>query len=203
MSMEIEFEINNDDIYVNSFNIDSEERLQLPINTFRYKFSEVFMVELYNFSKIHQYDDRESFKEAWKLWTEENEDIVKEEMIELTNNNYNGDIMDKMFKSARYYFRKKSTEKKEPKERRKYIHVDDSLLKCMDTHIIKNINNPDYQPKKGFEDFCIQNYESLKNTVQNICSSGMNDPKQIQEKIKKTYKNRYFILVHTSKNHNL
>ena len=182
---------------------DIEERLCLPINTFRYKFSEEFMVDLYNFAKIHQYDDRESFKEAWKVWSTENEEIVKNEMDELTKNNYTGDIMDKMFKSARYYFRKKSTEKKEPKERRKYIHVDEGLLKCMDMHIIKNINNPDYQPKNGFEKFCNENYEPLKSTVQNICKSGMNDPKIIQEKIKKTYKNRYFILVHTSKNCNL
>lgn len=187
----------------NEIVFDIEERLCLPINTFRYKFSEEFMVDLYNFAKIHQYDDRESFKEAWKVWSTENEEIVKNEMDELTKNNYTGDIMDKMFKSARYYFRKKSTEKKEPKQRRKYIHVDEGLLKCMDIHIIKNINNPDYQPKNGFEKFCNENYEPLKSTVQNICKSGMNDPKIIQEKIKKTYKNRYFILVHTSKNCNL
>jgi len=180
-----------------------EERLQLPINTYRYKFSEEFMIELYNFSKIHQHDDRESFKDAWKVWVEDNEDIVKQEMLSLTENNYNGDIMDKMFKSARYYFRKKSTEKKEPKERRKYIHVDEGLLKCMDAHIINNINDPDYQPKKGFDKFCNENVAALRNTVQNICLTGMNDPKLIQEKIKKTYKNRYFILVHTGKNHNL
>jgi hypothetical protein len=191
------------EILENEILFDIEERLCLPINTFRYKFSEEFMVDLYNFAKIHQYDDRESFKEAWKVWSTENEEIVKKEMDELTKNNYTGDIMDKMFKSARYYFRKKSTEKKEPKERRKYIHVDEGLLKCMDMHIIKNINNSDYQPKNGFEKFCNENYEPLKATVQNICKSGMNDPKIIQEKIKKTYKNRYFILVHTSKNCNL
>jgi hypothetical protein len=56
----------------------NEERLSLPVNIYRYKFSQDFMLELYNFSKIHQYDDRESFKEAWKLWTQDNEEIIEQ-----------------------------------------------------------------------------------------------------------------------------
>ena len=35
---------------------------------YRYKFTEHFMEELYEFSKIHQYDARKDFKEAWKIW---------------------------------------------------------------------------------------------------------------------------------------
>ena len=88
------------------------------INIFRYKFTEEFTIELYKFSKIHQYDHRSDFKEAWNIWTEENEDLVDEEIRRLSNLGYDGDILDKMFKSARYYFRKKSTEKKEPQKRR-------------------------------------------------------------------------------------
>ena len=33
-----------------------------PIVIYRFKFTEEFMVYLYNFSKIHQYDDRKDFK---------------------------------------------------------------------------------------------------------------------------------------------
>ena len=32
---------------------------------FRYKFNDMFAEQLYEFSKIHQYDDRATFKEAW------------------------------------------------------------------------------------------------------------------------------------------
>ena len=79
---------------------------------YRFKFTEEFMVELYNFAKIHQYDHRKDFKEAWKIWLEENAEIVEDEVRRLTNLRYDGDILEKMFKSARYYFRKKGTEKK-------------------------------------------------------------------------------------------
>ena len=75
---------------------------------------------------------------------------------------YEGDVLDKMFKSARYYFRKKSTEKKEPKQRRQYISVNRELLDAIDIHIEENIYDTNYQPKTGFIEFC-KNNEKLLN----------------------------------------
>ena len=171
-----------------------------PINTnkstiFRFKFSDEFISELSQFAKIHQYDDRHAFKEAWNNWVEENQDLVDTESRNLINNGYNGDVLDKMFKSARYYFRKKSTEKKDPVVRRTYINVDKQLLDAMDEHIMENIDDDDYQPKNGFTDFCNSNIELLKKVVNEICQSGIKDARVIEDKIKKTYKNRYFVLV--------
>ena len=171
-----------------------------PINTnkstiFRFKFSDEFISELSQFAKIHQYDDRHEFKEAWNNWVEENQDLVDTESRNLINNGYNGDVLDKMFKSARYYFRKKSTEKKDPVVRRTYINVDKQLLDAMDEHIMENIDDDDYQPKNGFTDFCNSNIELLKKVVNEICQSGIKDAREIEDKIKKTYKNRYFVLV--------
>ena len=88
---------------------EQEQEQTQPI--YRYKFEEQFMIELYNFSKIHQYDDRKEFKSAWNVWTEENTELIEHETRRLTNLNYDGDVKDKMFRSARYYFRKKSPEK--------------------------------------------------------------------------------------------
>ena len=155
-----------------------------PINTiYRYKFRNEFVNELYKFSKIHQYDHRKDFKEAWQLWIEENDDIVTDEVRILTNNGYEGDIFDKMFKSARYYFRKKSTEKKEPVKRRKYCGLSKDVLDAMDKHIASNITNDDYKPSSGFESFYSEllKDESITN--------------ETYEKLKKTYKNRYFIFI--------
>jgi hypothetical protein len=166
----------------------------LPAVIYRFKFTEEFMEELYKFSKIHQYDDRKDFKEAWNVWSEENDDIIDEETIRLTNLGYHGDIMDKIFKSARYYFRKKSSEKKQPRQRRQYIRVTSELLETMDNHIEKNIFDDDYQPKTGFISFCKDNEKVLKETIANIFEQGIKDIKLIQDKIKKTYKNRYFML---------
>jgi hypothetical protein len=167
---------------------------ELPILIYRFKFTESFMEELYNFSKIHQYDDRKDFKEAWKIWTEENETIVDEEMRRLLNLGYEGDVLDKMFKSARYYFRKKSSEKKEPRQRRQYICVNRELLDAMDKHIEEHIYNADYQPKTGFIIFCKDNENILKETISKIYEQGIKESKIIEDKIKKTYKNRYFML---------
>ena len=166
----------------------------LPTVIYRFKFTEDFMEELYKFSKIHQYDERKDFKEAWKLWTEDNQDIIEEETTRLTNLGYDGDIMDKMFKSARYYFRKKSTEKKEPRQRRQYISVNRELLDAMDNHIEENIFNVDYQPKTGFISFCKANEKVLKESIAKIFEQGVKDSDLIEDKIKKTYKNRYFML---------
>ena len=45
-------------------------------NIYRFKFTDDFTSELYKFSKIHQYDHRKDFKEAWENWTEENDGLV-------------------------------------------------------------------------------------------------------------------------------
>jgi hypothetical protein len=166
----------------------------ISYNIYRYKFTEDFMNELYNFSKIHQYDSRKDFKEAWEIWTKENEEIIENESIRLLRLGYNGDIIDKMFKSARYYFRKKKILPKEPKQRRQYITINNELLTQMDEHIKQNINNDNYQPKNGFKLFCIENEELVKEIISELKEQNMLDYDEIENKIKKTYKNRYFIL---------
>lgn len=88
------------------------EKYPLAPSIYRFKFTEEFMKDMWIFSKIHQYDHRKDFKEAWVLWLKDNEEIVSQEIVRLQDLRYEGDILDKMFKSARYYFRKKSTEKR-------------------------------------------------------------------------------------------
>jgi hypothetical protein len=152
------------------------------------------MEELHDFSKIHQYDHRKDFKEAWIKWTDENHDIIAKEVDRLVALGYPNEddiVDDKMFKSARYYFRKKSAVKSEPKQRRQYIGVDHELLETMDIHIRTNIYNDDYKPKTAFVMFCKENEDVLRQTIEKMSIS---DAKMIQDKIKKTYKNRYFML---------
>jgi hypothetical protein len=165
------------------------------INIYRYKFTNEFTSELFTFSKIHQYDHRKDFKEAWKIWLEENESIVDDEVRRLHNFNYEGNVQEKMFKSARYYFRKKSTEKKEPTERRIYVSVQKDLLDAIDEHINSQIKNKNYKPSQGFDEFCKNNIELLKNEVNILCKNGLTDSNEIKKKIKKTYKNRYFLII--------
>ena len=165
------------------------------VNIFRYKFSDNFTKPLYQFSKIHQYDHRKDFKEAWNNWIEENADLITTEVKRLTELDYKGDILDKMFKSARYYFRKKSTETKVPQKRRSYVGIQSELLEAMDKHINANKKNENYKPSSGFDEFCKQYIEILKVEVVSLCKSGITDSEEIKNKIKKTYKNRYFMSI--------
>lgn len=84
---------------------------------FRFKFDDNVVDEMKEFSRIHKFDDRHDFKDAWEKWLVDNRTMVSDELERLDNLGYNGDIEDKMFKSVRYYYRKKSNEKTEPKER--------------------------------------------------------------------------------------
>lgn len=164
------------------------------INIYRYKFTVEFTEELFKFSKIHQYDHRKDFKEAWEVWTENNSELVDTEVRRLTNLGYDGDILDKMFKSARYYFRKKSTEKKEPVKRRIYVGSQKELLDAMDDHIKTNLSK-DFKPSDGFDEFCKENIDLLKEQVKQLCQAGITDSNEIKAKVKKTYKNRYFLAI--------
>jgi hypothetical protein len=166
----------------------------LNIRIYRFTFTDEFMNALYIFSKVHQYDDRKVFKEAWEIWLEENERIVEAEVKRLNDLNYEGNIIDKMFKSARYYFRKKSTEKKTPVDRREYISGDKELIEAMDIHILNEIREPDYKPSQGFDEFCKNHIDLLQKQVNYLCQCGINNSNEIKNKIKKTYKNRYFLI---------
>jgi hypothetical protein len=168
---------------------------EITAQIYRFKFTEAFMIDLNKFAKIHQYDHRKDFKEAWEIWVEENDDIVQEEVDRLNNLGYDGDILDKMFKSARYYFRKKSPIKAEPQVRRQYISVSHDLLNAMDAHIRSIIRSDGFQPKSGFVSFCLNNDQVVKATITQIFNQGINDGELIQKKLKKTYKNRYFMLI--------
>jgi len=173
----------------------NETNIDDSINIYRYKFTNEFTIELYKFSKVHQYDHRKDFKEAWEIWIDENSNLVDDEVRRLTNLGYNGDILNKMFKSARYYFRKKSTEKKEPAKRRTYVGSQKDLLESMDDHIKSNISSGDFKPADGFDEFCKQNVDILKDQVNQLIRSGITDSNEIKSKIKKTYKNRYFLII--------
>ena len=165
------------------------------LNIYRYKFIDSIIVELHNFSKIHQFDTREDFKRSWNDWVIENNIIISQETQRLLELGYEGDVTDKMFKSARYYFRKKGTEKKESIVRRDYIGIQKILLESMDNHIKNNIDNKNFKPSDGFDNFCKENLDLLKNEVSRLIEFNIKDPKEIKNKIKKTYKNRYFMII--------
>ena len=183
------------DHFIESDEIVIEGKTSVNTKIYRYKFRDGFTEELYKFSKIHQYDDRTDFKEAWELWIEENSNLILDESKRLTDLGYQGDILNKMFTSARYYFRKKGTEKKAPQLRCTYIGTQKELLDAMDNHISVNVNNSSFKPSSGFTEFCKTHADLLQQEIGLLIRFNIIDSTEIKKKIKKTYKNRYFMII--------
>ena len=105
---------------------------------FRFKFSNEFIEQLTPFAKLHQYSDRDVYKEEWARWVANNDELICNEGLRLKNIGYDGNIHHKMYKSGRYYFRNKT--EKQIKTRRQYISLEHEIITTMDEHISINFH---------------------------------------------------------------
>ena len=177
----------------------------------RFEFSSAMIKLMKAFTEVHQYDDRKTYKEAWTAWllTEDAAALLKTEVERLTDLGYKGDVADKLFKSGRYYFRQKTcgfpnlslhADPMCPKQvgalvaPRKYVLLNRDLLNVMDTHIECGLRFAEYTPAGGFAEFCKLNVDSYRDEVARL-SELMTTGEAVHDKLKKTYKNRYFMIV--------
>ena len=165
----------------------------LHIKTYRYKFTDELSMKMQNFSKVHAQDDRETFKEAFDEWKKDNNDIISKESKRLETDGYTGDIYKKIYSSVRYYYRKKSNKKTDAKERRKYITINRDFLDSMDCHIMTSYRNNDRKPADAYEDFIAKYSDEVTNETDYIMANNTITKEDTSAKIKKTYKNRYFL----------
>ena len=94
----------------------------------------------------------------------------------------------------RYYHKNKSTEKKEKIKRKQYVSLDRTILEMMDNHIKTYIKSANSKPSAGFQEFIDTiDIETYNREVLLLKASGYEKDIDIQNKFKKTYKNRYFI----------
>jgi len=208
------------------------------IKTYRHEFGKEFMALLSMFSKIHQFDDRHTYKAEWTKWTQQEEiaQEIEKEKRRLVENAYMGDIDDKMFKAGRYYFRKKTaaaeaknnndttpsaatptatpTTPKTPQQhqRRPYITMSKHTIALMDNHL-KNAHSTQtskFKPSSCYDDFyqtqmaspeMTAEIEKIIEKFQKCADTSRFTPDEITneiiDKIKKTYKNRYYKYVST------
>ena len=151
---------------------------------YRYNFSKEFLEEAIKFKKKSESLNINHFREEWNKWKIENENLITIEYRNLIKDGYNGDFDDKMFKTVRYYLKKKKKQK--PKERRKYIPLSREFLDCIDNHIN---NCKDIKPAAAFKDFSTNYKTHIEKEVLLLEKYLKND--ECKDKIKKTYKNRY------------
>jgi len=155
---------------------------------FRFKFSDEFIGQLTPFAKLHQHSDRNTYKEEWKRWVENNDEIILNETNRLIELGYNGNITDKMYKSGRYYFRNKKEQ--QPRKRRQYVSIEHEVIEIMDTHINSNL---DTKPSVSYGHFSESYSTQLDEEMTRLLDEGLTRD-TIKDKFKKTFKNRYFLL---------
>ena len=162
--------------------------------TFRHTFSRQFVEVLNNFSKLHQNDDRKVFKSEWEAWTNQNDikTMIQCECESLRASGFDGDVLDKMFKSCRYYFRNKSPEENNDKKQRKpYVALSKSILQHMDEHIKMQVG---LRPEDAYNSYCNQFLMKIKDEIQALALESKESIDDIYNKYKKTYKNRFYVL---------
>ena len=158
---------------------------------YRFKFRQEFLDTLVEFSRIHQYDAAKDFKEAFETFCDNKKEVINDETNYLKTSGYDGDVIKKMFISARYYFKNKDYKPQETKQRRKYITQDKEFMYSMDEHVICSIRNKE-KPAKAYNRFKDNHPELIDNEKERLKEFLDTDDK-ITGKIKKTYKNRYYI----------
>jgi hypothetical protein len=165
--------------------------------TFRFTFGPEFIALLSRFAKVHQYDDRKTFKEAWTAWMKDDEvePLINDEVKQLTNSGFGGDPLDKMYKSARYYYRKKPDTPKEPRERKEYIGFSKTVLHEMDADIEGRIGGKG-APSEAFIAYCEGHkttiIEELKREKPDMATWTREDVEAMTGRFKKAYKNRFY-----------
>lgn len=155
---------------------------------YRYKFSDEFLNEMLHFVEVHRFDTIPVFNEEWKTWVDSHHSLICRENRRLQNIGYDEDVLHKMYKSARYYFKNKEMIEKAPKKRRSYIRIDKSVLLLMDAHIEEMQAG---KPSLLYNDFNEKN-KNILNTLKNQLLQHGLDQEDIALKLKKTYKNRHY-----------
>jgi hypothetical protein len=159
---------------------------------FRYKLSDDTMTLIADFSKLHKYDDRHAYKDAWALWLTENRDFIAREESRLKEIGFHGDVIDKMFKAGRYYFREKREDKskkngkngdsggkvkvREEEEEgkvnkkitRAYISMNPEFIEAINVHLTKSMKENDFKPQTSFIQFVEENKDILQVEVRRL-----------------------------------
>lgn len=168
-------------------------------NIYRYKLHNDIINLLKNFTEINMFTEKKIFKENWNNFLVINKTMIENEKERLRRLGYAGNIENKMYISARYYLKNKDKideKKKKIKEysskEKNYINLSSTLLQ-----IIKNdiCNNENIKPSIKYNNFK-KNYnneieEEIKRLL-NLKINILNNDKECENKIKKTYKNICF-----------
>lgn len=170
---------------------------------YRFKFCKDVLSALTEFSSHHQDSTRIEFQDEWEKWLTENKELVDGEERRLVNMGFEGNISEKMYKSARYYYTKKAktpSEAKAPVRRREYVKLNKEMLSMIDAHLETGLtdNKATFKPSHGYNDFISTHNAEYESEVSRLLATSDLSRKDAEDKMKKTYKNRYYVMTHRS-----
>jgi len=164
--------------------------------TYRFKFSKPTQDALVSFSDTHRLDDIPTFRRAWKNWVDAHSELIEREKNDLEKRGYTKSTIEKMYRSVRYYFKSKSTSKKEPKKRAVYRPLNRALLEDMTRHVREVAMSEKYKPAHAYNNFYANDRynNNLKQEKERIQTEWGLTELEVEEKVKKTYKNRFYLV---------
>ena len=159
------------------------------MSIYRYKLSTQITNELNTFVTINKYCIPQDFKENWDEWIKTKTELINIETTRLKKLGYTDSVVDKMYRSARYYLKNKSNIKENPSKRKKYIRLSREIKDNMDFHIDRIIET--MKPSDGLELFT--NLGMVKKLIKKEMEEKNINKDDMKNMIKKMYKNRYYI----------
>ncbi|MAP67494.1 MAG: hypothetical protein CMF80_07340 [Candidatus Marinimicrobia bacterium] len=157
----------------------------------RYKLDEKIFEELKYFAKLHEHNDRDDFKKAWEEWIKEHGEMIDQETRRLENLGFDGDVIKKLYTSARYYLKKSQDTKKKEKKRKEYVSLCPEFISMVDDFVEKSKE----KPAMGFKTFMEKYKENdvVINQISNLFVENKYSNEEIFKKLNKTFKNRSYI----------
>ena len=176
----------------------------IELKSHHFKYSEEFAEQLASFAKSHLEDSNKQFKLEWKKWTELNSIDIQTEIAKMKEAGYTGSVEDKMYFSARYYYRKKAMKNEnedvvsveESSSRKKYESIDKQILSQMSEHIILQIRSAVTESSDGSDKIVCDTTPSI--SFANYCERYGVSCGDLH--IKKYYKNLYWRIKNKTKN---
>ena len=171
--------------------------------TFRFQLGKDILALLRPFAERHALTTSEEFKRHWETWCMIHTALIDAEAARLKDQGYDGDTRGKLYRAARYYF-KNSPPRLEPQRRANrcaYITLAPQLLQAMDAHLRKFVSAESAKPAALYTDFLAKRADLaplLVTEIERMRVQGGFDADKALAKIKKTYKNRYFLMTRVS-----
>jgi hypothetical protein len=188
--------------------INNQHPYKMEYQQYRFDFTDEFGKALSGFALRNIEADRKTFSKEWEFWCDNPEikDSIMCEIATMKQKGFEGDVLDKMFKSVRYYHRKNVSRAKEIKyknePKRHSNRFTKTFLEIIDAHIYNYIKErSDKSPEsriclsqsEAYKQFCETNSGDIYVELLGIKRQrGLLDAETIPDKFKKAYKTRFY-----------